>query len=98
MPKKTKHFTGPFQNGSVRLGNGNISYVSMNHFETATATKQQKGIAQKRNPPAQQKRDQNTLYRRCGMGGGAAILKQATAARRMVRSKIRQAIWNQSSY
>jgi hypothetical protein len=39
MPKKTKHFTGPFQNGSVNLGNGNISYVPMNHFETATATR-----------------------------------------------------------
>jgi hypothetical protein len=28
-------------------------YVSMNHFEAATATEQQKGIAQKRNPSAQ---------------------------------------------
>jgi hypothetical protein len=37
--QKTKPFTGPLQNGSVNLGNGNICYVSMNHFETATATK-----------------------------------------------------------
>jgi hypothetical protein len=36
---KTKHFTGLLQNGSVNLGNGNISYVSMNHFEAATATR-----------------------------------------------------------
>jgi hypothetical protein len=36
--QKTKRFTGPFQNGSVYLGDGNISYVSINHFETATAT------------------------------------------------------------
>jgi hypothetical protein len=35
---KTKHFTGPLQNGSVHLGNGNNCYVSMNHFEAATAT------------------------------------------------------------
>jgi hypothetical protein len=38
--QKTKHFTGPLQNGSVHLGNGNICYVSMNHFEAATATEQ----------------------------------------------------------
>jgi hypothetical protein len=31
----------------VNLGDGNICYVSMNHFETATATEQHKGIAQK---------------------------------------------------
>jgi hypothetical protein len=50
MPKKTKRFTGPFQNGSVNSpgrSNGNIYCVSMNHFEAATATKQQKGIAKK---------------------------------------------------
>jgi hypothetical protein len=47
MPKKTEPFTGPLQNGSVNLGNGNICYVSMNHFETATVTKQKKGIAKK---------------------------------------------------
>jgi hypothetical protein len=45
--QKRKPFTGPFQNGSVNLGNENISYVSMNHFEAATATKQKKGIAKK---------------------------------------------------
>jgi hypothetical protein len=37
--QKMKRFTGPLQNGSVNLGDGNICYVSMNHFETATATK-----------------------------------------------------------
>jgi hypothetical protein len=42
-----KPFIGPLQNGSVHLGNGNNCYVSMNHFETATATEQQKGIAKK---------------------------------------------------
>jgi hypothetical protein len=47
MPKKTKRLTGPLQNGSVNLGDGNICYVSMNHFEAATATKQEKGIAKK---------------------------------------------------
>jgi hypothetical protein len=31
----------------------NICYISMNHFETATATKQEKGISKKRNPPVQ---------------------------------------------
>jgi hypothetical protein len=45
--QKTKLFTGPLQNGSVHLGDGNISYVSMNHFEVATATQSQKGIAKK---------------------------------------------------
>jgi hypothetical protein len=95
---KTKRFIGPLQNGSVNLGNGNICYVSMNHFEAATATEQQKGIAQKRNPPAHQKHDRSTPHRRCGMWGGAAILKQATAAlapracRRMAGSEIRQTI------
>jgi hypothetical protein len=58
--QKTKRFTGPLQNSSVHLGDGNISYVSMNHFETATATEQQKGIAQKRNPPAYPKGDRHT--------------------------------------
>jgi hypothetical protein len=58
--QKTKRFTGPLQNGSVNLGNGNICYVSMNHFETAAATEQKKGIAQKRNPPAHQKGDRTT--------------------------------------
>jgi hypothetical protein len=43
MSKKTKRFTGPLQNGSVNSpgrSDGNISYVSMNHFEAATATEQ----------------------------------------------------------
>jgi hypothetical protein len=37
--QKTRPLTGPIQNGSVHLVSGNICYVSMNHFETATATK-----------------------------------------------------------
>jgi hypothetical protein len=39
--QKTNRFTGPLQNGSVNSpgrSNGNISYVSMNHFETITPT------------------------------------------------------------
>jgi hypothetical protein len=68
--QKTKPFTGPLQNGSVNLGNGNICYVSMNHLEAATATEQQKGIAQKRNPPAHQKRDHIYLIKGGGVGGG----------------------------
>jgi hypothetical protein len=40
----SKRFSAPWQ--------WQYCYVSMNHFETATATKQWKGIAQKRNPPA----------------------------------------------
>jgi hypothetical protein len=35
---KTERFTGPFQNGSVHLDDGDNCYVSMNHFEAATAT------------------------------------------------------------
>jgi hypothetical protein len=54
----------------------------MNHFETATATEQQKGIAQKRNPPAHPEGDRDRAHRMLRMGGGAAIPKQATATRR----------------
>jgi hypothetical protein len=44
-------------------------YVSMNHFETATATEQQKGIAQKRNPLAHPKGGRDTPH---PSGWGAA--------------------------
>jgi hypothetical protein len=78
--QKTKLFTGPLQNGSVHLGDGNISYVSMNHFEAATATEPKKGIAQKETLLPTQKVIGIHPTKSGGMGGGAAILKQAAAA------------------
>jgi hypothetical protein len=75
--QKTKPFTSPLQNGSAHLGNsprrinGNICYVSMNHFETATATEQQKGIAQERNPPAHPKGDRDRAHRMLRIGRAA---------------------------
>jgi hypothetical protein len=54
----------------------------MNHFETATATEQQKGIAQKETLlPTQRVIGIHPTQVEDG-GGGAAILKQATATRR----------------
>jgi hypothetical protein len=97
VPKKTKPFTGPFQNGSVnspRRSNGNICYVSMNHFETATATEQKKGTAQKKKPSCPPKgRSGYTHPAKGGRWGGLRSNPETSyTTRRTVGSEIRQTI------